>query len=203
MVRLVTLQAARFRMGAAPSDHASDPAILSGLDAAHLRVRSELDTNLDQAAYTDSFNLIESIQGAMVDGEWRLRLSNGFLRASPAPVVVRTRSLWAASGDDETLTANVDYKIDAEKGYVALSPTITGLVTVSYTAGFVAEDVPGDIPDWLSDAILAYAPVVMDFSNVFSRAELTALNNLNIGHAMAVLAPHRRTTGMSLYPMAR
>jgi hypothetical protein len=165
--------------------------------AAQLRVEGELDTGLEKATYTEFFNLDSSVQGAIVNGEWKLRLENGFVRASPAPVLTYSTTVW---GDYASIDST-DYAIDFEKGFVSLSPGITGVVKVVYDAGFDEADVPDNVPDFLADTIMAYTPLVMNFSNVFSRTELSSLNTLVVGHAMAVLARHRRTAGMSLYPM--
>lgn len=192
MLRLVDLDRVRKRLGVPPSDRASDPTILEGIDAAQLRIEGELETRLERASYLDVFNLDASIQGAQSHGQWVLRLRNGFVLNVTVDVVT---SPWASAGEAVSADAFV---VDPEKGFVYVSPEVSGFLRVSYDAGFTAV---AEVPDWLADAIKAYVPTVMNFSNVFTRKDLTALTQLNIGHAMAVLAPHRRTAGMSLFPI--
>ena len=76
-------------------------------------------------------------------------------------------------------------------------------VQVAYTSGFIDADVPANVPFALKEAILAYAPTVMDFSAGTDPAKKNVGTSLSAAmqHAGAVLQRYRRKRPPYLNPI--
>jgi hypothetical protein len=174
------------------------PTLGSAITAAHLRVQSLLDTKFVKASYVDTFYVDRNKTcGIVMDGYFRLRLKNGFLRASPVPVV--------KYGDTATACDTVapGAVIDAGKGVVYLPEDYeTDYITVAYDSGFETKD---DAPDPLKEAILAYVPVVLEFSvnSTSSNNKITDSNKRAaiLAHANDVMGPLSRGIGFAIDPI--
>lgn len=201
MLYLVNVDQLRTRMGLGPAA-INNGVLQSALTAAHLRVESELETVFGQEEVTDTFFLDNSIQGAQENGMWFLRLSRGFITGMPT---VTRADAFNSSGTDVTAVDSVNLKFttgpksNAQNGTLQLDQSVSGYVSVTYTAGFPPTGAVA--PDWLKDAIIGYAPLVMNFSQVIDRpSDLQTLTTLNVQHAMAVMAPYRRPI-KGLFPL--
>lgn len=216
---LVTVQEVQDRMAMGELPGAVS-IINSALIAAQLRIESELETKFDlQTQVSDTFYLDPTLYGGVVpNGQYRLRCSNGFIREVPngaALVVTVADDLDTLDSDPETITVyRVDYKkgilylpdpLWSPSGYanrrlIALQESYTGrYVRVKYDSGFDVSVIP---PDALKEAILAYVPVVIQFSVTQANSGNPPKSYEASGsHALAVLLPLRRQVGFILKPL--
>jgi hypothetical protein len=201
MQMLVTTADLQARMATGPVPLAED-VMLSALQGAHLRIQSELDTNFAKGSYSDVFFLDETKTGGVIpDKFFRCRLSNGLLRPTPAVVVSVANGL---EGPWEQLV-NPWFRVNAPQGYVYVYQSYCRLyVKVDYLAGYEDADVvAGLVQDEVKEAILAYAPTVMDFSSGTEPAKKNVgqAQQAALAHATAVMLPIRRTLGLYMSPI--
>jgi hypothetical protein len=212
MMQLVTQQEVVDRLGVGDVPMVI-PSVASALKAAHLRVSAEIDSPFEKSlGNVDVFFCNEDEHnGIMPGGFFRLRLRRAFLRA--APVVICAPDI--ASLSDPTLSAPVpDFQISQEnmvRGYVFVPDTYKGqFVQVTYDSGFAPD--PTDpalvsedevIPDGLTEAIIAYTPLVQAFSST----TITQSRRPNEGyvasvdHALVVLQPFLRRLNFAYLPV--
>jgi hypothetical protein len=200
MFALITQQNVEERMGLGWVPQAK-AVIDSAILAAHLRVQAELDTKLDKQTNTDLFYLDWTKLRVIPDGFFRLRLKNGFLRASPAPIV--TYGVTA----DAAITAVTGYQVHMERGFVFVPAAYqNAYVQIVYESGFALDNdgaldtVP---PDALKEAILGLVPAVIEFSSTTEANKSIGESSQKaaVDHAMSVLMPYRRRMGLSLNPV--
>lgn len=170
----------------------------SAINSAHLRVQSMLDTKFDRTVNTEVFYVSSSKTcGVIPDKRFRLRLKNGFLRASPAPVVT-----WGESDTDCTQEVT-EAKFDMVKGIVYLPEDYEdSFVQVTYEAGFLTK---AEAPENLLEGIAAYVPVILEFtvtpSSNANKATDSAKRSAVSQHAIEVLTPLFRTMGFTIDPV--
>ncbi|ATS92324.1 hypothetical protein DLP05_010 [Stenotrophomonas phage vB_SmaS_DLP_5] len=202
MVRIVTEADVRARMALSNDLLGVTATIESALTAAHLRIETEYGSRLAYGVGDDTFYLDSVIHnGVRPGGMFRLELKHGFVR--DAPVVVETafsqNSLWANPAEP---IANTSVTVDAERGIVYVPESYQNrYVRIQYEYGF--KDDEGDLaPDWLKEAILAYVPVVFNFSNPGNNdPKQEKMNRQSGDHALAILAPYTRNIGFCLRPV--
>lgn len=192
----ITLESIKTRMGI-NLDLDVDEALTSAIHAAQFRVEQFLDSKLAEQDHTSVFQLdSESYSGIQPGGLYRLYLASGLVAASPTPVL-SYGSVWNIM--DNTIPST-DYRFDLIKGVCYVDNKWSDyFVTITYTTGYAKA---ADLPGWLSEMILAYAPVVLNFSQVTNRNKEAEQGYKTSGdHALAIGAPHVRNVGMVLRPL--
>lgn len=175
-----------------------DGPLESAIRASQLRVASFFDSQLQKAVHTEVFFLdSDAFSGIQAAGLYRVMLGNAFISEDPAPVIT-FGSKWNDCNDEPPAT---DLVIDSVRGLLALDADTfhDKYVKVVYTSGYESD---GEIPDWMKEAILAYAPVVFNMGQVTNRsAEAEPGYKISGDHALALLAPYTRNKGMSFRPL--
>lgn len=117
----------------------SDPKFLAMLAGSTARISRMLETPLDRAGYTDTFEL----DSRFIRKNELFRLTAGFV--DPASIVVMN-SYGDQLNSDE-------YALSADKGVVTVFRPRGGRYTVRYNAGFISDNAPVPIlqgtPEWL------------------------------------------------------
>jgi hypothetical protein len=202
MVKLVTVQEVRDRMALDPELLGVNNTIASALKAAHLRVETEYDTRLSKGTYTDTFYLDPTMHsGVLPGGMFRLQLRNAFVRQAPLTVTNAFTVLEGFTSPQDAIDGTVTV-LDAMRGILFVPEAYSKrFVKVTYEAGF--EDAEKDsAPEWLKEAILAYVPVVFNFSNPGNNdPKQEKMNRQSGDHAMAIVAPYRRNIGFCIRPV--
>lgn len=134
MIPFVTLDDVKTRMAIGPEVQGVDDIIASGITAAYLFVRSQLDSDFEQQVRTDMFYLDQSMNGGITpNGFWRLRLLSGMVDTSH-PIIVTNSDSWDMS-NPTVQTANLTH-IDAQKGLVSLPHYVNDRSRGSRMGGF-------------------------------------------------------------------
>jgi len=172
MIPFVTVADVKTRMALSPNLVGVDPFIQSGITAAYLYVKGEMDSDFDQQVRTEQFYLDESMNGGITpNGFWRLRTVSGLIDLTQPFVVIYSDS-WDMS--DPVAVPSNQIKIDPQKGVISIphAPGNFGsrirsaleeqsgaglqrgkFVQVTYTAGFIAtlnpppDPLPNPVPD--------------------------------------------------------
>lgn len=203
MKLLVTLEDLKERMTIDPDLVGVDDALASAITASQLRIASMLDSQLETASYTNIFFLdSEAYSSLQPGGLFRLYLKSGLLSATPTPVV----SVCSTWNGTYTTVPTTDYNIDMVRGicYIGTedadgSAYSEQYIKVAFTAGY---DKAAQIPDWLKEAIMGYAPVVLNFSQVTNRSnEAQKMYQTSGDHALAIAAPYTRNVGFLTRPL--
>jgi hypothetical protein len=200
MIALITQQNVEERMGLGWVPQAKS-VIDSAILAAHLRVQAELDTKLDKQSNTELFYLDWTKLRVIPDGFFRLRLKNGFLRATPAMTVT------CGLTPDTITTTVIGYQVHAERGFVFVPASYQNYyVQVTYDSGFALDNdgaLDTSPPDALKEAILGLVPAVIEFSSTTeaNKSVGESAQKAAVDHAMSVLMPYRRRMGLSLNPV--
>lgn len=200
-VRLVTKEDVKARMALSNSLLGVDATIESALTAAHLRVETEYDTRLTKGTYVDTFYLDPTMHnGVQPGGMYRLQLSKAFVRVAPYPED-DFGILQGFTTANEEVSEGI-WRLDATRGILYVPTTFDKrFVQVSYSAGF-DDGEEGSAPDWLKEAILAYVPVVFNFSNPANNdPKQEKMNRQSGDHALAILYPYKRNIGFCLHPV--
>lgn len=168
----------------------------SAIRASQLRVAAFFDSQLSEGSYEDIFFLdADAFSGLQPGGLFRLFLKNAFVSGAPSLFYGES---W---GVTTTLLDPALYTVDAIRGliYVDSKTMRDKYVRVIYTAGF-AEG--ATLPDWLTESILAYAPVVFNMGQVTNRsAEAEPGYKISGDHALALLSMYTRNKGMCMRPL--
>lgn len=214
IVRLVTADEVRAKMGLSTTVVAQVPAVEAAILSAHFRMESELSTKFDVGSIADVFMCDPSKGYVVPDGMFRLRLSRGFVRASPAIIIKSLTDPLGAEGTDVTAQC----KVSAERGHVFVPEAVgTGLyIKVEYSFGFnydpgspsgqpvVLPSFTGEQPpDWLKEAVLSYAPASFYMGQPTNRkdASTKGVIDTSSAHSLAVIAPHNRNLSFGLMPV--
>lgn len=200
---LVTVDDVKSRM-ALPDTIDVDDFVNSGLGASQLHMASILDTDLQEAdGLVDRFFLdSRANMGVQRQGMFRCRLSHGFVRIDTPPVVTIQTS-WnnadaSAIAIDPTLML---FTADGmEKGILQVDKSLAGKwLVVTYSAGFTVND---ELPDWLKESILSYAPMVFNWGATTNRDADAKQGYATAGdHAIAVVSKHIRSRVATLSPL--
>lgn len=194
----VTLEDLKDRMSINPELEGIDASLESAVIAAQLRVESFLDSQLDRKLNVSCFYLDKDSYSGIQPGKlFRLYLASGLVIES-LPFTVVAGKTW--NGVMDPVPAS-DYKVDAVRGIVYLDSAYADLyVAVSYTTGYTRAS---ETPDWLKETILAYAPVVLNFSHTASATNKDTQDSYRMSgdHALAVAAPYTRNVGMVIRPL--
>lgn len=230
MVQLVTLEQVSDRMGVGEVPPAT-PVLTSALNAAHLRIAAELDTKFDRLQAQQEVFYLDDVKhnGIVPEGFFRLRLRNGFVRASPAVAVYAFDNLdqinTGLPGEDITARCQVN----RERGFVfvpgtdrsypsqytswpypvqAGGPQTANVLHPSWFNGkFIRVTYDSgfvdatEAPEALIEAILAYVSVVVDFSALTGSTKADRPYQAAGDHALAVLTPLRRRLALSYDPV--
>jgi len=185
-------------------------AIASAITGAQLHVESILDSGLSVRSWDCVFHLDgEAYSGIQVGGVFKLVLPSGFVRTAPVPVVTVDDTSWGMGGE---ATADAQYyRWDRVRGflYVDAAQFKGKYVRIRCDTGFEAGDllsdpvVPADVlPEWLTEAILAFVPITFDSSQTTNRnAEATSQYKVLATHAETMLARYNRNTGFAARPI--
>ncbi len=193
----ITIETMKHRMGINPELEGVDESLESAIIASQLRIESYLDSKLDRSEYTDLFYLDKDAHsGNQPGGLFRCYLTTGLVDPDE-DIVVNARSAW--NGDDTLVPASY-YKMDATKGVLYIDATYADqYLSVAYTAGFTKGT---ESPEWLQECILAYAPVVLNFSQVAKTTVAVESGYRTSGdHALAVANPYTRNVGFVTRPV--
>lgn len=185
-----------------PNLPGSEVAIISALRAAQLRAESELETRFEVGSYNDTFLLDDSIHSGVVpNGVFRLQLKNGLLRSDPA-LSVYSGVKWKTVNDPVSSDL---WTVDLVRGLVSVDESLRNkYIRVSYDAGFTAEEAEAEtgIPDFVTEAILGYAPIVFLSSQVTNRNEEAEPGyKAAMEHALGILIPYKRRSVFALRPV--
>lgn len=200
---LVTVDDVKTRM-ALPDIVDVDDFVNSGLTASQLHIAAVLDTDLQkQDGLLDRFFLdVNANMGVQRQGMFRCRLSQGFVRSDVAPTFM-VQSSWNNS-DAGAVAADASLILfddkGKESGIVQIDKSLAGKwIAITYSAGFVADD---DIPEWLHESILSYAPIVFNWSATSNRDASAEQGYKTAGdHALAVASKHTRSKVCILNPL--
>jgi hypothetical protein len=193
----VTLDDLKFRMTINPELEGVDENLESAISAAQLRIEVFLDSKLNKTAYVTKFYLDkDAYSGNQVAGLFRCYLKTGFVLADPA-ITVMCGSAWNSI---ETVVPTTDYYVDPAKGVLYISDGYADkFISASYSAGF---NKASEIPDWLKECIIGYAPVVLNFSQAAKNSQSEEGGyKTSADHALAIAAPHTRNVGFLIRPV--
>lgn len=197
-VLLITAASVKSRMAIGSDILGIDPVIESAIKASQLRVEAELDSTLDREQREDIFHLsTELFAGVIPAGLLRMQLRSGLVREDPA-VQLFFGDAWNACTEpaDASLV-----KVDFIRGivYADENTYANKFCRVVYESGF---DQGEEVYDWLSEAIMAYVPVISNFGQPTNRnSEAESGARLSGGHAMAILSRYQRNIGFTFRPV--
>lgn len=153
---------------------AIESALLAATSVLKTRVRTG---ELDQVARTDVFYVIRPWEDTGPTGATRqhvrLTLSAGFVTGGITSI--KTATSYAGLATATALTAaELPRILDANKGFVTLESGMGDTyVEVVYTAGFTDDAgspalyTPGEVPDWLEEAAMLQAIVLLEGNSLF------------------------------------
>lgn len=193
----ITLDDLKFRMTINPELEGVDENLESAIAASQLRIEVFLDSKLNKAAYVSKYSLdSDAYSGNQVAGLFRCYLKSGFVLASPA-LVVMSGGAWNSL---DTVVPDTDYYVDPDRGILYIDAGYADkYISVGYTAGF---NKASEIPDWLKECILGYAPVVLNFSQAAKNSQSEEGGyKTSADHALAIASPYTRNVGFTMRPI--
>lgn len=184
---------------------ASKTAIESALKRAKLRLEGFLKTELGHQTVTDTF-LVNDREGIHPDGTYRLRLSCGCIRSDVAVSATTGPSMADVAAGALDLTG---LNLDLDKGYLYLPADGTydnTYVSVSYSAGFTADDDPDSIPEELKQSMLCFTPLLLLSASAATaepKQQAATMSKANSMDAFAqdMLPRFMRNVGAALRPV--
>ena len=224
MKPLVDVELLRIRLSL--MDH---PDVISALESIISSTQTffeeRLDTKLLKLSNTDYFNLDTTMLRHAPNGFYRFKLKNANIRTFPTPTLIGTSSYSdLLAGTDITVfdEQKGQYYIDPIKGVLYLNKemdaslggyrypridswgglatgTLNGYYKVTYASGFTSIS---ETPNWLGEAIIAYAPFLAQQQQAFTKNE--AKNDTfdeSKSLAFKLLEPYMRDVGMVISPM--
>lgn len=149
------------------------------------RLEALLNTSFTKGTAEDFFVLNPAIYEP-VDGHFVLRLSNGFVRSSPALAASSGESL---DGPFSTVSGCV---LRASKGFLLVPESNAGKTfKVAYSYGFQNNE---EVPAWLREVALCYSVKVMSMAQLNDRKDdLSAVYEFVDLHSAEILDRHLRT----------
>lgn len=194
----IRLEDIKERMSINPELEGVDDSLESAIIAAQLRIEAFLDTNIDKKTNADTFYLDkDSYSGVQPGGLFRLYLRNGLVQDSPA-FTLSYGSTWNGIATAIPIT---DYFVDAVRGICYVDNKWGDFyLKAGYTSGYSKAS---EIPDWLKEAILGYAPVVLNFSHTASDTAKETQEGYRASgdHALAIAQPYTRNIGFMIRPL--
>lgn len=136
--------------------------IKSSLAGATVNLETEFQTTFDKGSAVDLFRFPPAHR--VVDGFYQFKLRNGFVRASPAPVV-------ATGGSTDSFSGSIfgSCILDAERGRLHVPESAAAVyLRVGYDYGFATQS---EVPPWLREVISCYAIKVMSVHQVNDRKD--------------------------------
>lgn len=196
MITLVTAAQVRGRLNL-PDDEGVNAAISAVLKSLPAIFEAQLQTSLTKIAVADTFAPLSRIY-PVVGGFFTLKLSNGFVRPSPAMVVTYSDSY--AGAPSGTTIPTTEYLLRAEKGHLLVPEYCDGMfVRVAYETGFLNLEKP---PEWLSEAALIYAIEMMSSQKVGDpQPELSSIFKFWGTHRVNILDAHLRSKATAVPPL--
>jgi hypothetical protein len=200
-ILLISNEVVKSRMAIGDDILGVAPFIESAIGAAQLRIGVELDSNLQFQESEDIFHLDPGVFNDVVPaGLFRLKLRSGLARKDLALTITSGRA-WNEC--NEPLDITTAGKVDYIRGIVYVDQRMYSdkFVKVAYSSGYEDSDIE-IVPDWLTEAILAYVPVVWNFgapTNRNDEAEKGA--RMSGDHAMAIVSPYLRNIGFTYRPV--
>jgi len=196
---LVSTELVAQRMALDPSITAVESSLESAIIAAQMEVERALMTQLSERQNSDIFHCDASFNtGVQLNGFYRLRLKNGFVRVSlTQPLMLLSGDAWNAI---TLVVPSNEYYFDAVLGVIYLSKKYDNqYIKVDYWSGF---GLSSELPDWLREAIVSFTPSIFNFAQPTNRsAEAEKQFQLSQNHARAVLAPYIRNVAYETNPM--
>lgn len=192
----IRVQDLKDRMGINPELDV-DSALESAIHAAQLRLEQYIDSKLERQTWHTRFHLDkDSYSGIQPGGMFRCYLQSGLVTRM-VPMVVRYGDAWNVITQ---VMPEADYYVDTDKGICYIDEKWADrFVSIEYATGY---EKASQVPGWLSEAIMAYAPVVLNFSQVTNRNDEAEAGYRTSGdHALAVAAPYTRNVGMTIRPL--
>lgn len=194
MTLLVTVSDVIESMGMNPElEEDLDPAVSRAIVVAQTRLESEIGSGLERLLNKDTFKADSDLfSGTMPSGFLIMRLNHGFVAT-----LVAVKSCSAFNGTFSDIPST-EYKLDAKKGLVFLSPLYDGqFVEVEYRSGFLsASTTPNDV----KQAILYFVPGALKIAQpVDPEKKKTADENGNL--AQGLLRSLLRRFNLSFVPL--
>lgn len=193
----VTIDDLKARMAIAPDLEGVDDNLESAIVASQLRIESLLDSRLNRKEHQTIFFLDgDSYSGIQMSGVFRLYLASGHLVPSITPIM-EVAGEWNGA---YTPVPATDFFIDYVRGVAYIDKKYgERYIRVSYTTGYLKAS---ELPDWLRESIIGYAPVVLNFSQVTNRNKDAEAGYKTSGdHALAIAAPFTRNMGYLIRPV--
>lgn len=196
MVTLVTVSQVRARLNL-PDDDGVNTAISATIKSVAPMVETQLQTSLTKQSAIDRFYPNDSVYPS-VGGFFTLRLSNGFVRASPA-LVIKYDSGYSTVGDGVIIDP-AECILKAEKGHLLIPDTYNRqYVQVQYDYGFLDSEKP---PVWLQEASLIFAVEMLSSQKVGDPdPELTSIFKYWGDHRVSIMDAHLRSTAIAVPPL--
>lgn len=170
-------------------------ALRSAILGASPRLEAILQTSFAKASAVDLF-YIDKARQCVINGAYLLKLSNGFLRSSPAVTIEVSDDLKFVQPTALTLADMV--KSSAELGFLYISDEYAEkYIRVVYDYGFQSS---GEVPEWLREVTLCYTIKVLSMQQTNDRKEeLSAVYSFVDSHSNEILDKHLRTSSYSIH----
>jgi hypothetical protein len=160
-MQLIELKYLRDRMLLEDRSEIND-VLKSSLAGAIPWLETVLQTSFDKGTASDLFSIPTGTEKVL--GFYHLKLTKGFVRGSPAPVVATGYDLSSVSGD-----LYPSCIMDAERGFLYVpEASDLGCIRVSYDYGF---QTPSEVPTWLRELALCYTIKVLSMHQINDRKE--------------------------------
>lgn len=169
----------------------------SAIRSAQIRLETGLGTRLLAGTGVDVFYLDpQAFSGVQPDGYFRLQCAQGFL-GSTGTSLHFLGSLTVTDLLGEPLSS--DWVVDRRTGVVYIKKEhASKYVKVEYTSGFTGPDDLATKEPWLTEALLAYVPMVLAGRRDTSADNSKVRNQGDIGEA--IIARYTRNIGFTLRP---
>ena len=198
------------------------PDVIASLDRAiigsQIYFEEVLQTRLMKQSNSDNFNIDPKLIYITPDGFYRLRLTNSFVRDTPALAVTLYETYPALMMNQGGIVLDAtqgDFFLNNNKGVLHVNqqrasvfnaylnyintPRYTMFAKVTYDSGFVGK---ADATEWLKEAISAYVPVLITQKQVTNRSEQAAeIFKTGKEHAFTLMAPYLRDVGFCFRPL--
>lgn len=164
-------------------------ALKSAVAGASPRLETILDTVFVKGSAVDYFHIDPA--SLSFGGIYKLRLSRGFVRATPPITVLVGDSLSAITEATSVLLS------DYGRGTISVPDEHVGkYVKVSYDYGFSSYS---EVPEWLREVTICYAIKVLSMTQVNDRKdELSSVYDFVDTHSSGILDAHLRSSSRAV-----